>query len=212
VTTALTDADLTYFWVGPLGYLVRLPLLPVGGSSDTSEELIGALQVSLAGSATLDVFGHKRTWQLDWVCLSQAETAAVHAWSQGLTTTALRLVDPRAGNWLTRDGASGGSYHRDTRAHTLTSGSGTVLYGPVGDYPTGLIGLVDGGVSWAVPAATAAMIVTAKVIVPIVSGMLVEPGGATAAKSAGSRAVTVVPTFWEIAIAETRVRVWNSSG
>jgi hypothetical protein len=44
------------------------------------------------------------------------------------------------------------------------------------------------------------------------SGTLVEPGGATAANKAGRSAVMVVPTFCEIAIAETRVRVWNSSG
>ena len=45
-----------------------------------------------------------------------------------------------------------------------------------------------------------------------VSGTFVDPGGATAAKSAGSSAVMVVPMFCEIAIAETRVRVGKSSG
>ena len=56
------------------------------------------------------------------------------------------------------------------------------------------------------------MIVTPKVIAPMVSGMLLEPGGATAAKSAGSRAVIVVPIFCAMAIAVTRVLVGNSSG
>ena len=41
----------------------------------------------------------------------------------------------------------------------------------------------------------------------MVSGMPVEPGGATAANSAGNRAVIVVPIFCAIAIAVTRVRV-----
>src|SRR3977135_3244555 len=67
-------------------------------------------------------------------------------------------------------------------------------------------------VSLAVMAATAAMIVMPKAMAPTVTGMLAEPGGATVANSAGRRAVVVVPTFWEIAIAETRVRVGNSSG
>jgi hypothetical protein len=156
MTTALTDADLTYFWLGPLGYLQQLPLLPVKGSTDASEALIGALLQSMTGTGTLDVFGHKRSWQLDWVCLTQEETAAVHAWFQGLTTARLRLVDPRAGNWLTRDGASGGSYHRDTRAHTVDSGSGSVSFGTVGDYPSWLQAMVNGGVAWSVPATTTA--------------------------------------------------------
>ena len=56
------------------------------------------------------------------------------------------------------------------------------------------------------------MTVTAKVMAPIVTGMRTEPGGATAAKSAGSSAVTIVPKFWAIAIAVTRVRAGNSSG
>ena len=36
---------------------------------------------------------------------------------------------------------------------------------------------------------------------PIVIGMLVEPGGATTANSAGIMALRKVPTFWAIAIA-----------
>ena len=47
---------------------------------------------------------------------------------------------------------------------------------------------------------------------PTVSQMLSAPGGATAVKRAGSIAVMAVPTFCAIAMAETRVRVGNSSG
>jgi len=47
---------------------------------------------------------------------------------------------------------------------------------------------------------------------PTISGMFGAPGGATVANRAGSMAVMAVPTFCEIAIAETRVRVGNSSG
>ena len=61
-------------------------------------------------------------------------------------------------------------------------------------------------------AAAAAMQVMAKAIEPTTSHTLVEPGGATVANSAGSRAVIVVPMFCEIAIDDTRVRVGNSSG
>lgn len=156
MSSPFTDADLTYFWLGPLGYLQQLPLLPVDGSSDASEELIGVLLTSLTGGATLDVFGLKRTWQLDWVCLTHAETAVVAAWFQGLTTAALRLVDTRGGNRLSRDAASGGSYSRDVRAHTLPVGSGTVAVAAVTDYPAPFAGVVDGGVAWVVPAATVA--------------------------------------------------------
>ncbi|MGH3921343.1 MAG: hypothetical protein ACRDTT_00410, partial [Pseudonocardiaceae bacterium] len=78
--TVLTDSDLRYFWLGPLGYLRQLPLLPVGGGTDATELLIGGLFESLDGTATLQILGHKRSWQLDWVCLSADEIAAVHAW------------------------------------------------------------------------------------------------------------------------------------
>src|SRR6266536_469399 len=61
-------------------------------------------------------------------------------------------------------------------------------------------------------AAIAEIIVMPNASAPMVSGMLAEPGGATAAKSAGSMAVIVVPTFCAIAIALTRVLVWKSSG
>ena len=40
---------------------------------------------------------------------------------------------------------------------------------------------------------------------------LVEPGGATAANSAGRRAVMVVPTFCEMAIADTRLQAQPES-
>jgi hypothetical protein len=167
--TTMTDADLTYFWAGPLGYLQQLPLLPVGGSSDATEELIGAVQVSLSGTATLDVFGHKRTWQLDWVCLTHTETMAVTGWFQGLTTAAVRIVDPRSGNRLTRDGASGGSYSRDTRAHTVTIGTVTVT--TVTDYPTPLAGVVDGGIAWAVPNITAGtLLIDDTTRIPLIPG------------------------------------------
>src|SRR5215468_8197034 len=67
-------------------------------------------------------------------------------------------------------------------------------------------------VSLAVMAASAAITVMPKAIAPTVTGILAEPGGATAANRAGSRAVMVVPIFCDIAIADTRVRVGNSSG
>ena len=171
MTSALTDADLTYFWLGPLGYLRKMPLLPVDGSSDASEELIGAVQMSMSGSATIDVFAHKRTWQLDWVCLTYAETAAVHSWFQGLTTDDVRIVDPRAGNRLTRDGASGGSYHRDTRAHGVPAGSGTVAFTTVTDYPAALVGMLNGGIAWSVPNITTASLFIDDIdLVPLIAG------------------------------------------
>ncbi|MGH3780596.1 MAG: hypothetical protein ACRDRO_08175 [Pseudonocardiaceae bacterium] len=156
MTTPFTEDDFSYFWLGPLGYLQQLPLLPLDGSSDASEELIGVLLTSLSGGGTLDVFGLKRTWQLDWVCLTHAETTAVAAWFQGLTLAPLRLVDTRAGNRLSRDAAAAGSFSRDIPAHTLLAGSGSVSFVPVADYPAPFQGVVDGGVAWVVPAATVA--------------------------------------------------------
>jgi hypothetical protein len=154
--------------------LTQLPLLPLKGSADANEALIGTLLTSLAGGATLDVFGHKRTWVLDWVCLTQEETAAAHAWFQGLTTAPLRVVDPRAGNWLTRDGASGGSYHRDTRAHTLTSGSGSVTFAAVSGYPSALQAMLNGGITWTVPGATTAtMLIDSTDLIPLIPGQAI---------------------------------------
>lgn len=165
----LTDADLTYFWLGPLGYLRQLPLLPVAGSVQAPEELVGGLHQAVDGTGTQHVLGHKRSWQLDWVCLTPAEIAAVHAWYQGLVRADLRLVDPRAGNLLTRDGASGGSYNRDTGAHTVTAGD--VGFAAVTDYPADLLGVVDGGVEWDVPVTTAAtMLIDDTDRIPLIPG------------------------------------------
>jgi hypothetical protein len=52
-----------------------------------------------------------------------------------------------------------------------------------------------------VNAAIAETTVTPSIRAPIVIGMLVEPGGATTANSAGIMALRKVPTFWAIAIA-----------
>ena len=48
------------------------------------------------------------------------------------------------------------------------------------------------------------MTATPSVMLPIVKGMLLEPGGATAVNSAGRKALMAVPMFCPIAIAETR--------
>lgn len=145
----LTDADLRYFYLGPLGYLRPMPLVPINAAMNATEALIGGLFTSLDGTGTLDVLGHKRTWELAWVCLTPGETAAAHAMFQGLSRAAIRIIDPRAGNRLTRDGASGGSYNRDTRAHAVTAGTRSFV--TVTDYPADVLGLVDGGVAWSVP-------------------------------------------------------------
>lgn len=151
--SVFTADDLTFFWLGPLGYLQELPLLPIDDEVQATEDLIGGLTTSLNGTGTLDVLGHKRTWRLDWICLEWLDTRVQHALYQGLTRSAVRIVDPRAGNRLTRDGASGGSYSRGVAAHTVTAG--TRVFAAVTDYPDGLIGLVDGCVSWSVPVTTA---------------------------------------------------------
>jgi hypothetical protein len=152
--TAITDADLTYFWLGPLGHLRQLPLLPVGGNTSATEELFGGMFEAVDGTGTLDVLGLKRSWELDWVCLAAAEIAAVHAWFHRLSRSALRIVDPRAYNRLSRDGASGGSWSRATTAHTVTAGTRT--FAAVTDYPADVLGLVDGGIAWSVPLNTVA--------------------------------------------------------
>ena len=46
---------------------------------------------------------------------------------------------------------------------------------------------------------------------PMISGTLVDPGGATTAKSVGRKATMVRPMFCEMANPVTRVRVGNSS-
>lgn len=165
----LTDADLTYIWLGPLGYLRQLPLLPVGDRSKADEDLIGGVHTSLAGTTTLDVVGHKRQWTLDWVCLTLAETTTVHAMYQHLTRSAIRIIDPRAGNRLTRDGASGGTYSRDTRAYATANG--TVSWLPITDYPAAFAGLLDGGVQWMVPASTAGtLLIDDTTRIPLIPG------------------------------------------
>ena len=67
-------------------------------------------------------------------------------------------------------------------------------------------------VSRALQQAIEAMAVMPKARAPTVIGTLAEPGGATVANSAGSSAVSIVPTFCAIAMPETRARVGKSSG
>jgi hypothetical protein len=177
MTTAsvLTDADLRYFYLGPLGYLRQLPLIPLSTPTGANEDLIGGMTASLDGTATLDVMGHRRTWQLSWVCLTPGELAAAHAMFQGLSRLPLRVIDPRAGNRLTRSGASGGSYSLDTSAHTVTAG--TVAYAAVTDYPAAYLGLLDGGVAWSVPATTVCTLrVDAGGKIPLIPGETVSVG------------------------------------
>lgn len=150
--TTFTDADLTYYWLGPLGYLRQMPLLPVGGLVDASEAVVGGLHVGIDGTGTQQVTGHKRTWLLDWVCLEPEDFAYLRAWYLGLADADLRIVDPRQRNRLSRDGSSGGCYSRGTAAHTVTAG--TVAFTAVTDYPAAYLGVVDGGVAWLVPVTT----------------------------------------------------------
>lgn len=165
----MADSDLTYFWLGPLGYLRQLPLLPVSGNTSANEEMFGGLFEAIDGTGTLDVLGMKRQWELDWVCLAADELAAVHAWFHRLSRSALRIVDPRAYNRLTRDGASGGSWSRSTTAHTVTAGTRSFV--PVTDYPADVLGLMDGGIAWSVPLNTVATLrIDATDKIPLIAG------------------------------------------
>src|SRR3954454_20529152 len=60
-------------------------------------------------------------------------------------------------------------------------------------------------------AATALMILMPKQIAPIVSGTLLDPGGATIVNTVGRKATMDRPMFWEMANPVTRVRVGNIS-
>lgn len=167
--TVLTDSELTYFWLGPLGYLRQLPLLPLTGNMQADERVFGGLFEAADGTGTLQILGLKRSWALDWVCLAADEVAAVHAWFQRLSRSALRIVDPRAYNRLSRDGASGGSWSRSTTAHTVTAG--TRAFVSVTDYPTTLLGLVDGGIAWSVPLSTVSTLrIDATDKIPLIPG------------------------------------------
>jgi peptidoglycan hydrolase-like protein with peptidoglycan-binding domain len=150
----LQFSDLTYFWLGPLGALRQLPLLPIRGNTNADEDVIGSLVVSLNGTGTQYVFGHKRSWQLDWPCLTADEVGPLRAMFLRLDSRALRIIDPRERNRLTRDGCSGGSYSRDATAHTVTAG--TREFVEVTDYPAPYAGQVNGGIEWSVPATTVA--------------------------------------------------------
>lgn len=174
--TWLTKADLTYFWLGPLGGLRQLPLLPLSGRSDTTEDVIGGITTSLDGTPTQQVLGHRRSWSLDWVTLDPDQAGPLRAWHLGLAGDVdLRLVDPRARNRLSRNGSSGGSYSGDTTGFSATAG--TLAHAAVTDYPTTLTGLVSGGVAWSVPVSTAATLrVDDTLRVPLVPGETVTVG------------------------------------
>lgn len=167
--TWLTDDDLDYFWLGPVGGLRQMPLMPVRGSTDATEELIGGLFQAADGTGTLQVRGHRRSWELDWSCLTPVELAPAHAMFQGLQRSALRVVDPRAGNRLSRNGAAGGCYSRDATGFTVTAGS--LAFSAVTDYPATYAGLLDGGIAWSVPVSTAATLrVDDTLRVPLIVG------------------------------------------
>jgi len=169
--TTLVDADLELnrFWLGPLGRLVQLPLTPVSSGIDAPEDLIGGFSQAIDGTGTLDVLGHKRSWRLAWTCLLPDEVAALDAWFHRLTRSPLRIVDTRAYNRLSRDGASGGSWARAVTAHTVTAGTRT--FTAVTDYPDDVVAMVDGGIAWSVPLNTASTLrIDATDKIPLVPG------------------------------------------
>jgi hypothetical protein len=163
----MTSVEPMSLHVGPLGQLRTLPVLPIRGRHPAGHERIGGASTSLDGTTTLDVRAYRRTWAVDWTCLSADDWGWLEAWWLGLRRgVEHRIVDPRRPNRLTRDGSSGGSYSHTTDAHTVTAG--TVGYVAVADYPTAI--QLDGAVSWAVPAPGATLRVDDTPRIPLVDG------------------------------------------
>jgi hypothetical protein len=144
------EPTFTTYWLGPLGALRALPMVPVHGSVDVDLALIGATQTTLGGRLVLDIAGHKRTWGMSWQCLTNDEIGAIRAVFLGLPGAIPRLVDPRETNRLSADASSGGSYTRTAAAFAPTAG--TVAYAAM-TVPAALVDLLAGGISWAVTTA-----------------------------------------------------------
>ena len=142
----------------------------MSGTTAAGEELAGGVSIGLDGTATQQVLGHRRSWQLDWITLSPDDVAPLRAWYLGLAGDVdLRVIDPRARNRLSRNGSAGGSYGGDTTGFTATAG--TLTHAAVTDYPASLVGLVAGAVAWSVPLSTAATLrVDDTVRVPLIAG------------------------------------------
>ena len=163
----MTSPEPLSLWVGPLGRLHELPVLPIRGSHPAGHDRIGAVHTSLSGTTTVDVLAHRRSWSVDWTCLTAAEWGYLEAWWLGLgRDKPYRIVDPRRANRLTRDGSSGGSYSHGVTAHTVTAG--TRSYVPVTDWPADVE--LDGAVSWVVPAAGATLRIDDALRVPLIPG------------------------------------------
>jgi hypothetical protein len=139
---------LTYY-LGPLGNLRQLPMVPIRSAVDIAYARLGGEHVTLNGQLTLDRVGYKRTWKTAWRCLEAQEAGPLEAAFLGLSRAKLRLLDPRQRNRLTPDGSAGGSYTRSPRAFVASAGAVTFRVAPA---PTDLAGVVDGGLDWEVPA------------------------------------------------------------
>lgn len=149
---ALETPSFTIFRLGPVGRMRNLPMVPVDAQFDMSLTRIGGEHVALTGALTLDTVGHKRTWGLSFRCLDADEIDFMRALYLRTVSGALRLIDPRERNRLSKAGSSGGSYQRTTAAHTTTAGTLSVVQ-PT-DYPEPYVDRVDSAVALAVPATT----------------------------------------------------------
>lgn len=149
-------ANTDRFWLGPLGLLRALPSVAWGDDVQAPLARIGGAQDAIDGRLSVADLGSKKQWSFTWPFLTPDEVAPIEAWWLHLADASLRLLDQRRRNRLSRDGSSAGCRSRSVAAHTTTAG--TPVFVPVADYPTSSpwYGLVDGGISWPVPASTAA--------------------------------------------------------
>lgn len=159
------------FYLGPLGRLTALPDPSPG--ADTSPVWSGGIHRALGGTTTRDRIAgsRRRSWQLRWEYLTQAQESFIAAIDQGQVADPLRLIDPHTKNRLSPQHASGGTYLRATTGFTATAGTLSWALAVSGD--SSWKDMLDGSISWSVPVTSGGVLKTSTSTndrIPLVTG------------------------------------------
>jgi len=125
------QAKTWYFgWLGEM----RTLLTPEVGLTNTDERY-GGVHQALSGARTVDVTGLRRTYEMDWSYLTDAEVAWLYAFYRRLITQPAYLIDPMKKNLLSEQ-ASTCQLHRNNDLGVQLSSLLVTEFR--NDYPTGL--------------------------------------------------------------------------
>lgn len=94
---ALTPRTWYFGWLGEMR-----PLLTPEVNLTNSDERIGGVHQAISGARTVDVTGMRRTYEMDWNYMTDAELAWLYAFYRRFITQPAYLIDPMKKNLLSQ--------------------------------------------------------------------------------------------------------------